>query len=588
MVTVAEYLSKRLLELGADTLFSIPGNYTAEFLLQADAAGLQCIGTTNELEAGYAADAYSRLRGIGVCSATYGVGTHSLYNAISGAYVEFCPVVLVNGSPPPVKFQNLRERGILFAHAIDPIRTDAAIFEEVTVASAIIDDPFSAPERIDSVLTECVRQSRPVYLEVLQGIWSEPCAGPEVPLSIDRESSDLMDAATRHVVELVSDKIRRAKRPVIWGGELLQRRGLTGFFQQLVKRTGYPYTTTLMGKALIPEDEFPSQFVGVYDSKFAPDDVRRAVESSDCLLALGTIMSDFYADIVIQSGDRMILASDDATRVGRALYPNVGIMSLVPALVENLGPRAGDIKLAGMQQILEQRESPAGLEGGDAPISFDNFFERLASVMDESTTLLVDTSLALFPAAEVPVRRKNGFIAQTAWLSIGYTCGATLGISAADPDTRVVTVVGDGGFQMIPQAFSTLAKSKANEIVFVLDIGTYGIEQYLVDMQILPQSERFFENSLPEASFFDVLPRWDYAQLGEAFGGRGLAIETLDQLDEFLANPGEGAVLVGVRIDQHDLPQEIQRTIPADPAVQESAVASPQGAGSPLRIRGFN
>lgn len=594
MITVAEYLSRRLKQLGADTLFSIPGNYTAEFLLAADREGIECVGTTNELEAGYAADAYSRYRGIGVCSATYGVGSHSLFNAISGAYVEFCPVVLVNGSPPPVKFENLRNRGILFAHAIDPVRTDAKIFAEVTVGSTVIDDPFDAPAEIDRVLVECIRQSRPVYIEVLQGIWSEKCHEPKGELDVAEPQRQLLDAASRAAADVIGEKVRHAKYPVLWGGELLQRRGLVPFFDALVRQTGFPYTTTLMGKGLIPETKYPDQFIGVYDSKFAPASVRDVVENSDSLIALGTIMSDFYADIVINSHDRLVLASDDATRVGPALYPNAGLTSLMPRLVEELAPKQEAIALEGLDAVVENRKqrmrlaasSVESMSSDSTPITYANFFDRLAGSLDDNTTLLVDTSLALFPSAEVPISRANGFLAQTAWLSIGYTCGATLGVATAEPNSRQVTVVGDGGFQMIPQSFSTLVRQKSRAVVFVLDNGTYGIEQYLVDMQILPPEERFFHNELPEASFFDVLPRWNYAKLGKAFGGRGLNVKTLDELDAFLNAPGDTPILVGVEIGQHDLPPEIAATVERSPL--ESVQTSSKTGSSSLRLGGFN
>jgi indolepyruvate decarboxylase len=595
MITVSEYLSRRLKQLGADTLFSIPGNYTAEFLLAANREGITCVGTTNELEAGYAADAFSRYRGIGVCSATYGVGSHSLFNAISGAYVEFCPVVLVNGSPPPIKFENLKSRGILFAHAIDPIRTDATIFAEVTVASTVIADPFDAPAEIDRVLTECVRQSRPVYIEVLQGIWSAACDEPRGELNVARQAGSLQDAASQAVADAICEKVRRSKHPVLWGGELLQRRGLVSAFEALVRQTGFPYTTTLMGKGMIPETKFADRFIGVYDSKFAPSNVRDVVENSDCLIAIGTIMSDFYSDIVINSHDRLVLVADDATRIGLALYPNAGLASLMPKLLEELTPKPERSSLEGLGALIEHRmktmeyastNTPSD-SADKPPITYANFFELLASCLDENTTLLVDTSLALFPSAEVPIRRANGFVAQTAWLSIGYTCGATLGVAMAEPKTRQVTVVGDGGFQMIPQSFSTLVRQGSNAIVFVLDNGTYGIEQYLVDMQILPPEERFFQNQLPEASFFDVLPRWNYAELGRAFGGRGINVETLEELREFMQDPGEGPVLVGLKVDQHDLPPEVAATIPVR-TQQESAYAGRRPLRPGISLDGFN
>lgn len=77
--TVAQYLVERLHELGVGHLFSIPGDYIVPFLQVVDDDGrIQRIGNTNEMEAGYAADGYARLHGIGAVAVTYGVGSLSL------------------------------------------------------------------------------------------------------------------------------------------------------------------------------------------------------------------------------------------------------------------------------------------------------------------------------------------------------------------------------------------------------------------------------------------------------------------------------------------------------------------------------
>jgi TPP-dependent 2-oxoacid decarboxylase len=80
--TVAEYLARRIAEMGIRHLFAVPGNFCADFLMEAEHLGaISVIGTTNELEAGYAADAYSRLAGLGAACVTHGVGALSLLNA---------------------------------------------------------------------------------------------------------------------------------------------------------------------------------------------------------------------------------------------------------------------------------------------------------------------------------------------------------------------------------------------------------------------------------------------------------------------------------------------------------------------------
>src|SRR4051794_14698240 len=161
--TIADYLIDRLAALGAGHLFQVPGNYTAKFLNRAQKSGkIRCIGTINELEAGYAADAYARLRPIGVACVTYGVGSFSLYNAIAGAFVERCRVVLINGCASVSKAALLAEKGVLFAHAIDTIRTDQLIFAPITAASTVITDPEDAPRQIDRVLRACITEMKPV------------------------------------------------------------------------------------------------------------------------------------------------------------------------------------------------------------------------------------------------------------------------------------------------------------------------------------------------------------------------------------------------------------------------------------------
>ena len=176
--TVAEYLSLRLSELNIGHLFAVPGNYCADFLVAARQGRLSVIGATNELEAGYAADAYSRVSGFGAVCVTYGVGSMSLLNAIAGSYVERCPVVLISGGPSPKEITEELEKGILFLHSTGHFRTDFDVFRNVTEAADLVNDADHAPEQIDRLLEVCIRTRRPVYKQcVLPSRWlTQACA----------------------------------------------------------------------------------------------------------------------------------------------------------------------------------------------------------------------------------------------------------------------------------------------------------------------------------------------------------------------------------------------------------------------------
>ncbi len=98
--TVADYLLTRLKQLNVTEVFQIPGDYVKHFTQALEHfKGVTAIGAINELDAGYAADAYGRTRGLAAISLQYGVSTFSALNAVAGAYVERSPVVVISASP---------------------------------------------------------------------------------------------------------------------------------------------------------------------------------------------------------------------------------------------------------------------------------------------------------------------------------------------------------------------------------------------------------------------------------------------------------------------------------------------------------
>ena len=86
--TIGEYLLTKLQEYGIQHVFGIPGDYVLRFYQLMEQSPIQHIGTTREDAAGYAADAYARVHGIGAACITYCVGGLSMTNSIAGAYAE--------------------------------------------------------------------------------------------------------------------------------------------------------------------------------------------------------------------------------------------------------------------------------------------------------------------------------------------------------------------------------------------------------------------------------------------------------------------------------------------------------------------
>ncbi|MGN5381346.1 thiamine pyrophosphate-binding protein [Streptomyces lasalocidi] len=179
--TVGQYLVDRLRQLGLGHLFSIAGDYSIEWLNRYVApSSIEIIEEVNEVNAGYAADGYARLKGIGALCVTYSAGALCAVNAVAGAYVEKVPLVLINGTPGIKKTIVFEQTGFSAHHFISGRETDLQSFEHITVAAVRIENPDLAPTLIDYALTRCISERRPVYIELLQDMVDLPCEPPRV------------------------------------------------------------------------------------------------------------------------------------------------------------------------------------------------------------------------------------------------------------------------------------------------------------------------------------------------------------------------------------------------------------------------
>ena len=156
--TVSKYILQRLQDIGIKHVFGVPGDYNLDFLDELVLSPVQWIGNCNELNAGYAADGYARLKGAGAAVVTYGVGGLSILNAVAGAYAEHVPVIVINGAPPARR----REAGVMVHHLVSNYYLQLDIFKKITADAAILTDPATAPDEIDRVFRNCISLKRPI------------------------------------------------------------------------------------------------------------------------------------------------------------------------------------------------------------------------------------------------------------------------------------------------------------------------------------------------------------------------------------------------------------------------------------------
>jgi len=570
-MTVADYLIARLKQAGLAHLFAVPGDYASPFLVALDATpGLARIANVNELGSGYAADGYARFRGIGAACVQYGVGTFSLLNCTAGSFVERLPVVVISASPSTRDRKLEHSKQILFHHSTGNLRADQIVFQNVTVASEILRTAEDAPGQIDRALVAMLTHQRPIYLEGLNDVWSMACAPPKGTLAPALISSDPESLAA--ALDAAWARIQAATLPVLWAGVEVRRFGLQDTLQQIVDASGLPFTTTSLGKTIL--DERQPRFIGTYAGPASPALTRAVMKATDCPIALGTIITDDYLGIMADSFGAMIEVNDQEARVGYQHYRQVTLPDFLDGLLKRFTSAGSKRRRYALPKVAADKPATAK---PDAPLTYTRFYDEMSAAlrntrMRDETVLVLGESTSLYVFGNLFGMPRDSFVAQAAWGSLGHETGCALGV-ALGSGKRPYVVAGDGGFMMICQELSSLAREKCNAVVFVMSNKGYAIEQAFVDITAFT----------PKGSFapFDDLPTWDYLALAQAFGAKGYRVKTVKDLRGVLAkvNGLEGVpALVEVVIPEKDLAPQLKRLAEPPPPKRKYGRTPPSPA----------
>src|SRR6187431_565413 len=183
-LTIGQYLIARLSAHGVRHVFGIPGDYVLGFYDQLLASNLKIINTSDEQGAGFAADAYARVHGLGVVCITYCVGGLKVANTTAEAFAEKSPVVVISGAPGMKE----REKNPLLHHKVREFDTQKKVFDQLTVASTVLSDAQTAFQEIDRVLRATLRFKRPVYIELPRDMIATPGIAHHRPAIIHERS----------------------------------------------------------------------------------------------------------------------------------------------------------------------------------------------------------------------------------------------------------------------------------------------------------------------------------------------------------------------------------------------------------------
>ena len=468
--TVGDYLLDRLVELGVTEVFGVPGDYNLEFLDHIVAhPDIRWVGNANELNAGYAADGYGRLRGMSAVVTTFGVGELSAANAIAGSYAEHVPVVHIVGGPS--KDAQGTRRALHHSLGDGDFEHFFRVSREITCAQANL-MPATATREIDRVLSEVREQRRPGYLLLPTDVARFETERPTAPLPryTGGTSPRALALFTEAATELIADQ-----QLTVLADLLVHRLNAVAQLEALLAADVVPHATLMWGKSLV--DESAAEYLGIYAGSASAESVRRSIEESPVLVTAGVVFTDMVSGFFSQRIDpvRTIDVGVQQSTVGNHVFAPLEMQAALEALTSILVRRG----ITSPPVASTSDDVSVDFPGRHEPLSQKLLWDRFCHALTPGNVVLADQGTSFYGMATHRLPRGVTFIGQPLWGSIGYTLPATLGAGLAHRDRRPVLLIGDGAAQLTVQELGVFSREGLSPVIVVVNNDGYTVERMI-------------------------------------------------------------------------------------------------------------
>ena len=532
----AQILMEIFREHGVDTVFGYPGGAVLNLYDEIYKASgwLSHIITCHEQAAAHAADGYARATGkTGVVLATSGPGATNLVTGIATAYLDSTPMVAITGNVacPLIgrdSFQEVDITGITM-----PITKHNFMVKDVT--------------RLADTLREAFRiaaggRPGPVLVDIPKDVQTAACEfTPAAPHDAAKPK-----ALDPEAVERAAALIREARRPFLYAGGGVVSAGAGEALLRLAETLGAPIGTSMMGLSAVPNSH--PLFLGMtgMHGRYAAS---KALDRSDLIIAVGTRFSDRA------TGNKQAFSKD--RRVLHIDIDPAEISKNIPAYVALVG----DVRLAldALNGAGLPHSDPAWLEEVRALMAAPD--NHLSMDPERLNPQLVLNALNARLPADSPVATDVGqhqmwvaqyyrfekprtFITSGGLGTMGFGMGAAMGACIGTGLKKTVLVTSDGSFHMNMNELATAVANRLPLLVLVLNNSVLGMVR---QWQTMFFGKRYSNTTLNRPT--------DFCLLAQAFGAKGLRLDTLDKLDSVLdkAFAVTGPVLVDVRIQRDEM-----------------------------------
>jgi acetolactate synthase-1/2/3 large subunit len=524
----SELFIKALENEGVEYIFGIPGEENLDLLESLRISGIKLILTRHEQGAGFMAATYGRLTGKpGVCFATLGPGATNFVTPAAYAQLGAMPMMMITGQKPIKKSKQGRFQ---IVDIVDLMRPITKFTRQIVNGN-----------NIPSVVREAFRiamDERPgaVHIELPEDIATEDAE--DKLFGVDGHRRPVADEL---VCKEAAKMIEEAKMPLLLIGAGANRQRTSEELNNFIDKTNIPFFNTQMGKGVV--DERHPKFLGtaaLSDSDF----IHCAIDRADLIINIGHDVIEKPPFFMEQGGKKVIHVNFFPAQVDDVYFPQLNVVGDIATSVKRIAHHVSDLSnwdLSYFERIKNEVDSHLSKYAKDNrfPVLPQRIVNIIRDILPEDGIVTLDNGIyKIWFARNYKCYLPNTLLLDNALAAMGAGLPSAMAAKLINPDKKVISVCGDGGFMMNSQELETAVRLGLNLVVIILNDNAYGMIKW-------KQEAMGFDNFGLDYNNPDFVK---YAESYGAFGYRPDSCENFCEVLEKCLNK-DGVHVIDLAVD---------------------------------------
>lgn len=456
---------KALENEGVEYIFGIPGEENLDFLDSMKDSSIKLVLTRHEQGAGFMAATYGRLTGKpGVCLATLGPGATNFTTPAAYAQLGAMPMMMITGQKPIKKSKQGRFQIVDIVELMKPI---------TKYTHQVVNG-----DNIPSMVRESFRlamEERPgaVHIELPEDIAAEDCEDRVFDV-VGFRRPDADETAIREAVKMIES----AKMPLLLIGAGANRKRTSEALETFIEKTGIPFFNTQMGKGVV--DERHPKFLGTA-ALSDHDFLHCAINRADLIINVGHDVIEKPPFFMEKGGTKVIHVNFFPAQIDEVYFPQLNVIGDIASSVIHLAKHINDFSnwdLSYFGRIKDEVELHLTKYSEDQ--RFPTLPQRLVHLvrekLPEDGIVTLDNGVyKIWFARNYKCYQPNTLLLDNALATMGAGLASAMCAKLINPEKKVISVCGDGGFMMNSQELETATRLGLNLVVIILNDSSYGM-----------------------------------------------------------------------------------------------------------------